>query len=70
MKAKRKNFSPLILKKKRIQAGLTQDYMSKKLGFKTSAPYCKIENGKQRATAEMLSQIALELHCAIDDLYC
>jgi DNA-binding XRE family transcriptional regulator len=46
-----------LLVAKREAMGLTQEQMSKSLGYKSKGSYCLIENGKARITIELAKKI-------------
>lgn len=50
--------------------GLTQLEMAEKLGYKTAAPYSKIESGRQLPKADSMAVMASVLKCSIEDFYC
>ena len=41
-----------LLKETRKQAGITQEAMAKKLGYKGKGSYCLLENGDVKCTVE------------------
>lgn len=46
------------MKKRRIELGLSQQYMANELGFKNASTYLKYENGDYAFKAEMLPLLA------------
>jgi DNA-binding XRE family transcriptional regulator len=47
-----------LLKETRKQAGITQEAMAKKLGYKGKGSYCLLENGDVKCTVEQAKIIA------------
>lgn len=45
------------LKEARIKAGITQEKMSKEMGFKNKASYCLLENGISKCTVDQAKVI-------------
>ena len=56
------------LKAERIAKGMTQDEVSKKMGWKTREPYAKRENGIVIISADELVSLALIFGYTKDDL--
>lgn len=67
---KGKKFDGEKIRKRRIKLGLTQLEMAEKLGYKTAAPYSKIESGRQLPKADSMAVMASVLKCSIEDFYC
>lgn len=58
----------LIIKKLRVNKNFTQAFMAKKLGFKSTSAYCKIESGETDITLKKLKAIAFLLRVSVSDL--
>lgn len=57
------------IRKRRIEAGLSLQYVGKQLGFKNASTYFKYETGKYAFKAEMLPTLAKVLNCKIEDFF-
>jgi len=57
------------LKRIRIQRGITQSYMAKKLGYKDKSGYCQLENGDIKMTLDKAKKISMILGMQIDELF-
>lgn len=61
------NQDPKRIRRRRIEAGLSQTALAQKAGV-TKSHLCSVENGKAGFSPEFLSRIAGALHCEIADL--
>jgi transcriptional regulator with XRE-family HTH domain len=52
------------IKQRRLELGLTQLELAKRLGFSTKAAVSKIENQGDKVTLRNVEKFALALHCA------
>jgi transcriptional regulator with XRE-family HTH domain len=57
----------MIIKEKRIAAGLTQEVLARMLGV-SQATVAMWETGKSLPRAEMLIKLASVLNCTVDEL--
>lgn len=58
-----------LLKQLREKAGLTQDNVAKRLGYKTSLGYHYIETGRCRLKADQAFVLADLFKVSVDDLF-
>lgn len=58
------------IKQKRLEKGLSMQYMAKILGFKSAPAYFHYEKGDSKFKADMLPILASVFDCKIEDLYC
>lgn len=59
--------SHLIMRDIRISKGISQKFVSEKLGYKSSAAYANIEYGNTKLTLETAVKVADILGCSIED---
>jgi DNA-binding XRE family transcriptional regulator len=55
-----------LLKETRKQAGITQEAMAKKLGYKGKGSYCLLENGDVKCTVEQAKIIAETIGMSVE----
>lgn len=58
---------PARVLRKRVQAGLAQNQLAARIGI-SAAQLCRIEKGKSGASAPVLSRLASELGCDVEEL--
>ncbi|HCS74695.1 MAG TPA: XRE family transcriptional regulator [Clostridiales bacterium] len=58
----------MSLKQSRIEAGLTQSFMARKLGI-SSSYYCLLENGKRRITLDLALSISQIIDKPLEDIF-
>lgn len=58
----------MSLKQSRIEAGLTQSCMARKLGI-SSSYYCLLENGKRRITLDLALLISQIMDKPLEDIF-
>ena len=57
------------IRQRRIEAGLSLQYVGEQLGFKNASTYFKYETGEYAFKAEMLPTLAKVLNCGIEDFF-
>jgi len=63
------NINYAFLKERRLQLGLTQEQVAKKLNLCNASHYNKIENGVFALKAEMLPALAKILRCRMTKFF-
>lgn len=56
------------IRQRRLELGLTQDELAKKLGLRNRVSVSTVENGKEDLTTERVRQFAKALNCSPADL--
>ena len=51
------------IKKRRTDLELTQDDLARRMGYKSKAAICKVENGEDNVTLDRISKFAQALEC-------
>lgn len=57
------------LRKRRLEKGVTQTYIAKKLGYKTSSGYANIEMGRNKPSLENALIIADILDSDVEEIF-
>lgn len=52
------------IKKRRTDLGLTQSELAERMGYKSKAAICKVENGEDNITSDRVSKFAEALECS------
>lgn len=52
------------IKKRRTELGLTQGELAERMGYKSKAAICKVENGEDNITSDRVSKFAEALGCS------
>lgn len=52
------------IKKRRTDLGLTQSELADRMGYKSKAAICKVENGEDNITSDRISKFADALECS------
>lgn len=57
------------LKKSRLQKGITQEEMARRLGYKYTSGYNQLEKGKRKIDIETARKIASILETSVEEIF-